>query len=89
MNFSLPLWWLVLSNYGFAEETPPVEGELPWIFLCVFGIPLFFTLIYLMLQLSRPDRGGRIDLDALPMPDEEPSEDQATDPETSDTSTEP
>ena len=56
------------SHLSWAQTTPTtetVEAEVPWIFFFVFGIPLFMTLVYLMVQLSRPDRGGRIDADVL------------------------
>ena len=43
-----------------ATEMGTVEAEVLGFSFC-FGIPLFFTLVYLMIQLTRPDRGGRID----------------------------
>ena len=56
------------SHLSWAQTTPSadtVQAEVPWILFFVFGFPLFMTLIYLMIQLSRPDRGGRIDADIL------------------------
>ena len=56
------------SHLSWAQTTPAtetIEAEVPWILFFVFGIPLFMTLIYLMIQLTRPDRGGRIDADVL------------------------
>lgn len=52
--------------------------EVPWIFLCVFGIPLFATLVYLMMQLTRPDRGGRIDVEVLDKLAKEPTDEEPT-----------
>jgi len=54
--------WIYESAWALtATKTDTIDAEVPWIFLFVFGIPLFFTLLYLMIQLTRPDRGGRID----------------------------
>ena len=56
------------SHLSWAQTTPKpdtIEADVPWVFFFVFGIPLFMTLVYLMMQLSRPDRGGRIDADVL------------------------
>ena len=56
------------SHVSWALTTAPkdtIEAEVPWILFFVFGIPLFMTLLYLMIQLTRPDRGGRIDADVL------------------------
>jgi hypothetical protein len=58
-------WFSHLSWAQASGQTEPIDAEVPWIFLFVFGIPLFFTLVYLMIQLTRPDRGGRIDIEVL------------------------
>ena len=65
--------WVYDTAWAFnATDVTTVDAEVPWIFLFVFGIPLFFTLIYLMIQLTRPDRGGRIDEAYLPDIDTDP-----------------
>ena len=58
-------WFSHLSWAQSAPAKETIEAEVPWIFFFVFGIPLFMTLLYLMMQLTRPDRGGRIDVDVL------------------------
>ena len=82
---TLFLFWLLLTPLSTASAQTLTEAteqgkfvaveqednDVPLVFLFVFGLPLFMTLIYMMLQLSRPDRGGRTDVDALPMPQED------------------
>ena len=71
--------WIYDSAWAFNATTgETIEAEVPWIFLFVFGIPLFFTLIYLMIQLTRPDRGGRIDQAYLAESESEPEPDTDT-----------
>lgn len=73
--------WIYDSAWAFnAANVDPIEADVPWIFLFVFGIPLFFTLIYLMIQLTRPDRGGRIDQSYLPEPEPEAETDTESHP---------
>lgn len=67
-------WFSHLSWAQASGVGQPIDAEVPLIFLFVFGIPLFFTLIYLMLQLSRPDRGGRIDISAIEQANSESEE---------------
>ena len=62
------------SHLSWAQNTAAgeaIDAEIPWIFFCVFGIPLFMTMVYLMLQLTRPDRGGRVDVEVLQKASEE------------------
>ena len=58
-------WFSHLSWAQNVTGDETIEAEIPWIFFCVFGIPLFLTMVYLLMQLTRPDRGGRLDVEVL------------------------
>ena len=45
----------------------------PPMLYCVFGLPIFLTLIWFFLRFTRPDRFGRVDRD--PTTDDAPDDD--------------
>lgn len=63
-----------------VDEIPDLEA--PLLLYCVFGLPVFLTVIWFFLRFTRPDRFGRVDRDALP-PAEPPQEPPAAEPEDS------
>lgn len=52
------------------EDTGDVQA--PLLLYCVFGTPIFLTLIWFFLRFTRSDRFGRVDRAPEPAPEPEP-----------------
>lgn len=66
-----------------APPLPPEpEIQAPWLLYCVFGVPIFLTVLWFFLQFTKPDRFGRVDAAGLPDPREEgPGDSESPEPE--------
>ena len=58
-----------------AEPPPDVDTDIqaPWLLYCVFGAPVFLTVLWFFLRFTAPDRFGRVDAERLE-PDGSPAE---------------
>jgi len=52
------------------ETSDEPELDAPLLLYCVFGLPVFLTVLWFFLQFTRPDRFGRVDRAAIDEPDE-------------------
>lgn len=59
------------DGVGPEAELPP--DQVPFILLCVFGLPIFMTLIWFFLRFTSPDRGA-MQLRAMKALEEDESE---------------
>ncbi|TVQ94092.1 MAG: hypothetical protein EA397_02990 [Deltaproteobacteria bacterium] len=55
------------TSTEIAENPPEVDAELqaPWLLYCVFGTPVFLTVLWFFLRFTAPDRFGRVDAEQL------------------------